>query len=299
MSGGRPASPLPAILTLMVAMTVVPVMDAIAKHLSATLPVNQITWARYVFHLALAVPMMLMLHPARELRPARLALQLLRGLMLVISTYTFFLGVAYLPLADALALAFIAPLAVTALSPLLLGEHVGARRFTAVAVGFLGALVIIRPGSGLMHWAAAYPLAAGISYALYVVLTRKLAGTAPPLVTLVYGAIIGALVTSASLPFAWKAPAPAEWGWMVAIGLCAALAHYLIIRAYEHAPASLLSPFSYIEIVSASALGYFCFGDFPDGWTWVGIAILIASGVYISLRERKLALKRDVPSAPS
>lgn len=296
---GRPASPLPAILTLMVAMSVVPVMDAIAKHLSATLPVNQITWARYVFHLALAVPMMLMLHPARELRPARLGLQLLRGLMLVISTYTFFLGVAYLPLADALALAFIAPLAVTALSPLLLGEHVGARRFTAVAVGFLGALVIIRPGSGLMHWAAAYPLAAGISYALYVVLTRKLAGTAPPLVTLVYGAIIGALVTSASLPFAWKAPGAAEWFWMAAIGLCAALGHYLIIRAYEHAPASLLSPFSYIEIVSASALGYFCFGDFPDSWTWVGIAILIASGVYISLRERKLALKRDVPSAPT
>jgi drug/metabolite transporter (DMT)-like permease len=174
---GRSASPLPAILTLLVAMSIVPVMDAIAKHLSATLPVIQITWARYVFHLAIAVPMVLTMHPLRALRPARVGLQLLRGVMLVISTYTFFLGVAYLPLADALALAFIAPLVVTALAPLLLGEHVGPRRFSAVGVGFLGALVIIRPGSGMVHWAAIYPLGAGISYALYVVLTRKLAGS--------------------------------------------------------------------------------------------------------------------------
>jgi drug/metabolite transporter (DMT)-like permease len=295
----RSASPLPAVLTLMVAMSIVPVMDAIAKHLSATLPVIQITWARYVFHLAIAVPMVLAMHPPRALRPARVGLQLLRGVMLVISTYSFFLAVAYLPLADALALAFMAPLVVTALSPWLLGEHVGVRRFTAVGVGFLGALVIVRPGSGVVHWAAIYPLAASISYALYVVLTRKLAGTAPPLVTLVYGAIIGGLVTSAALPFAWRPPSPAEWGWMAVIGACAALGHYLIIRAYERAPASLLAPFTYVEIVSASALGYFCFGDFPDRWTWVGIAILVASGIYISVRERKLALPRDVPGAPT
>jgi drug/metabolite transporter (DMT)-like permease len=294
----QPASPVPAILTLLAAMSIVPAMDATAKHLSATLPVIQITWARYVFHLAIAVPMVLAHYPMAVLRPARLGLQLLRGVMLVISTYSFFLGVAYLPLADTLALAFIAPLVVTALAPLTLGEHVGPRRFAAVGVGFLGALLIIRPGGGMMHWAAAFPLGAGVSYALYVILTRKLAGSAPPLVTLVYGAVIGGIVTSALLPFVWRWPGLVEWGWMAVIGLCAALGHYLVIRAYEHAPASLLAPFTYVEIVSASALGYAIFGDFPDIWTWVGIAILIASGVYISLRERRLALVRDVRGAP-
>ncbi len=295
---GPPGSPLPAIVTLLAAMSIIPAMDAAAKHLSATLPVLQITWARYVFHLVVALPMVLAHYPLAALRPARMRLQLLRGSMLVISTYAFFLGVSYLPLADTLALAFIAPLVVTALAPMLLGEKVGPRRFAAVGIGFLGALVIVRPGGAMMHWAAVFPLGAGVSYALYVILTRKLAGSAPPLVTLVYGAVIGGIVTSATLPFVWRWPAPAEWGLLAAIGLCAALGHYLVIRAYERAPASLLAPFTYVEILSASALGYALFGDFPDSWTWAGIAILIASGIYIALRERRLEVARDVPGAP-
>lgn len=295
----RAASPLPAILTLLLAMAIVPLMDAIAKHLSQTMPVAQITWARYMFHLVLAVPILLWTQHGGVLVPRRAGLQLLRGVMLVCSTFTFFLSVSYLPLADALALGFISPLVVTLLSPLMLGEHVGVRRLSAVAVGFVGALIIIRPGSGVMHWASLLALSAGCTYAFYVILTRKLAGTAPPIVTLVYGALFGALVTSAALPFAWKAPSPAEWAWMAAIGGCAACSHYLIIRAYEGAQASLLQPFTYTEIVMATLLGFLWFGDFPDLWTWTGIAILTASGVYISLRERRLALTRDVPSAPT
>lgn len=293
-------SPLPAILTLMVAMSAVPFMDAIAKHLSATLPVVQVTWARYVFHLVLAVPILLWTQRGGgQMVPRRIGLQLLRGVLLVCSTFTFFLSVKYLPLADALALAFVSPLVVTAVSPFLLGEKVGIRRFTAVGVGFIGALIVIRPGSGVMHWASLLALSAGVTYALYVVMTRKLAGTAPPIVTLVYGALFGALVTSTALPFAWKPPTGTEWAWMVAIGMCAACTHYLLIKAYEAAPASLLQPFTYIEIVTATILGYFWFGDFPDAWTGLGVAILIASGIYISLRERKLHLKRDETSAPT
>lgn len=230
--------------------------------------------------------------------PQRIGLQLLRGVLLVCSTFTFFLAVKFMPLADALALAFISPLVVTALSPFLLGEKVGVRRFSAVGVGFLGALIIIRPGTGMMHWAAFLALGAGCTYALYVVMTRKLAGSAPPIVTLVYGALFGALVTSSALPMAWKAPTPAEWAWMAAIGGCAACSHYLIIRAYEGAPASLLQPFTYVEIVMATILGFTWFGDFPDRWTWIGIAILVASGSYISIRERQLAIRRQETVAP-
>lgn len=294
------ASPLPAILTLVVAMSAVPFMDAIAKHLSATLPVVQVTWARYVFHLVLAVPILFWTQRGGgQMVPRRIGLQLLRGVLLVCSTFSFFLSVKYLPLADALALAFVSPLVVTAVSPFLLGEHVGMRRFTAVGIGFIGALIIIRPGSGVMQWASLLALSAGVTYALYVVMTRKLAGTAPPIVTLVYGALFGALVTSTALPFAWKQPTGAEWAWMVAIGMTAACTHYLLIKAYEAAPASLLQPFTYVEIIMATILGYLWFGDFPDAWTGVGVAILIASGIYVSLRERKLHLKRDETSAPT
>jgi drug/metabolite transporter (DMT)-like permease len=278
-----------AILLLLGAMAILPLMDAIAKHLSHEMSLWQITWARFTFHVLWLTPAFLARHRLRELMPARAGLQLLRGLCLTASTFLFFAGVAYMPIADTLALSFVSPLSVTLLSPFLLGERVGFRRLSAVGVGLLGALVIIRPGLGVFQPAALFGISTGLVYAFYVIITRRLAGTAPALVTLAYTALLGLIGTSLIVPFFWVAPSLEQWGFMVALGAIAALGHYLVILAYERGEASMLSPFSYAEMIGAVTVGYVFFGDFPDRWTWVGIAILIGSGVYISIREHRVS----------
>lgn len=271
---------------VLMALTLMPVMDAIAKHLSASFSVWQVSWARYFFHLLPVLPYTIWRYGWRCLWPAQPGLQLARGSTLLLSTICFFGGVAVMPIADTLALAFVSPLVVTALSPLLLGERVSARRYLAVAVGFGGALVIIRPGAGVMQWAALYGIGAGVTYALYLIWTRKLSGTAPALVTLCYAGIVGTVGTTVALPFVWRTPDLAQLGWMVAMGALAAFGHGLITKAYDHAPASLLAPFSYSEMVMAALIGYLWFGDFPDAWTWTGVAVIVASGLYLGLPQR-------------
>ncbi|MGH6884069.1 MAG: DMT family transporter, partial [Hypericibacter sp.] len=266
-----------------------PLMDATAKHLSHDMSLWQITWSRFTFHVLWLAPAFLARHRIRELLPARSGLQMLRGLCLMAATFLFFGGVAYMPVADTLALSFVSPLTVTLLSPFLLGERVGIRRLSAVGVGLLGALVIIRPGLSVFQPAALFGIGSGLVYAFYVIITRRLAGMAPALVTLAYTALLGMVSTSLVVPFFWVPPTLEQWGFMVAMGAIAALGHWLIILAYERGEASMLSPFSYAEMIGAVTVGYLAFGDFPDRWTWVGIAILIGSGVYISIREHRVS----------
>jgi len=280
------ASTLAGILLMLAAMTVVPLMDGVAKHLSAAYPVVQVVWARYFFHLAILLPVVLWRHGVDALVLRRPALQIVRGGFLLGSTIFFFAAIALMPIADALALVFVAPLMVTALSPVVLKEQVGIRRWAAVSVGFVGVMVIVRPGFSTFHWGMVLALSAGATYALYSLATRKLSGSAPPLVTLAYTALLGALCMSAVVPFFWIPPDPTGLAWMILLGLIAAGAHFLIIKAFEHAEASLLAPLGYGEIFMATVVGYFAFGDFPDPWTWLGITIVIGSGVYVSLRER-------------
>jgi drug/metabolite transporter (DMT)-like permease len=273
---------------IVLSYALVPMMDGIAKYLSADYPVGQIVWARYFFHLAVLLPLVLLRHGGRALLPARPWAQVLRGALLLGSTILFFTAIAEMPIADALALVFVSPLVVTALSPLVLGERVGLRRGSAVVVGFLGALVIIRPGFGVLQPAALLALGAGCLYGSYLLATRRLAGAAPPLVTLTYTALIGAIVMSLWVPFVWQPPSLGAWAWMIAMGSLAASGHFLLIKAFEHAPATILAPFTYVEIIAATVVGYFAFGDFPDAWTWIGITIIAGSGLYILLRERKV-----------
>ena len=248
----------------------------------------EITWARYFIHWIVLLPLLFARYSWSAFRPAQLAMQLARSTTLLVGTALFFFGLAYMPIADTLALFFISPLVTTALAPFLLGEKVGSRRYAAVALGFIGALIIIRPGLGVFRWPALFGISAGFCYAFYSIWTRKLAGTAPPLVTAGFTALVGCIVMTATAPLYWIMPTEGEIGLMLALGLIAAAGHYLLILAYERAPASLLAPFAYFEIVMAVVVGYVLFGDFPDSWTWVGIAVLAASGIYISLRERKL-----------
>ena len=281
-------SPLTAILLLVTAMSVVPLMDGIAKYLTATYPVSQIVWARYFFHLVILLPLVLWHHGRHGLIPQKPGVQVLRSAFLLLSTIFFFAAIALIPLADAIALIFVSPLIVTALSPLVLGEQVGLRRWSAVIVGFLGALIVFRPGLGVLQWGALLAIFAGSTYAFYVLMTRKLSGSAPPLVTLFYTALLGAAIMSAVMPFTWVQPSAGHLVLMVTMGAIAASGHFLIIMAFERAPASLLAPYGYSEIVMATVVGYVAFGDFPDQWTWIGVAVIVCSGIYISLRERRL-----------
>ena len=283
--------PLTGILLLVGAMMLVPMMDGLAKHLSSTYTTEQVVWARYFFHLAFLLPLVLWRFGRQALAPKRPVAQILRGGLLLASTVLFFAAIAEMPLADTLALVFVYPFIVTALSPLLLGEPVGPRRWSAVLIGFVGALIVIRPGFGVFQWSALLGVGAGAVYAFYVIATRRLAGSSPPLVTLLYTALLGAVVMSAVLAFvlpgSWTPPSPGGWALMALMGLIAATGHLLLIMAYERAPASLLSPYGYSEMVMAVLVGLVAFGDFPDGGTLLGVAVIVGSGVYIALRERK------------
>ena len=291
-SPGPSANPLLGILLMLGAMAIIPVMDATAKLLTERYHMVQLVWARYFFHLLLLLPYVLLRHGVRVFRPGRPLLQVVRSSLLMVSTGLFFIAIAFMPLADAIAVVFVYPFIITALSPWVLGERVGVWRWGAVAVGFIGTLIIIRPGLGVASPGVPFALAAGSVYACYVLSTRKLAGVDPPLVTLAFTGLVGAVVSSALLPFFWITPELGDWPLMLLMGFCAAVGHFGIILAHEKATAAQLAPIGYAEIVSTSILGYLYFGDFPDAITWLGIAIVVASGVVISIREtRRMRLK--------
>ena len=285
---------------MLLSMTIIPIMDGLAKVLTADYPIAEVVWGRYFFHLLYLLPVVIFRYGPSALLPRHMGLQIIRGGLLLSSTVCFFAAIAEMPLADSLALVFIYPVIVTALSSILLGEKVGIRRWAAISVGFLGALVIIRPGFNNIDSGTIYAIAAGAIYALYVIATRKLSGSAPPLVTLTFTALLGAAIMSVWVPFEWVAPNSFDWSLMAAMGACAALGHFLLIKALDHAPASVLAPFGYSEIIMATIIGFVVFGDFPDAITWLGVGVITLSGIYISFRERKAnILTHSIPAQES
>ncbi len=278
--------PLFGIGLMVVAMLALPIMDAAAKYMSARIPTLQLVWARFFFHTLLLIPIALWHHPVRELFPQRAGLQTVRALMILCATALFFRAVALMPLADTLAVFFIYPFIITAFAPWVLGDRVGVWRWTATIIGFIGALVIIQPGFATLTQGVLFAIGAGFSYSFYALSTRKLAGIDPPLVTLFFTGLIGLVVTSVLLPFAWVVPQAGDWMLMAVMGLVSAAGHYCVILASECAPAPLLAPLAYVEIISATLLGYFIFADLPDRMTWIGIAIIVASGIVIAWREK-------------
>jgi len=275
------------ITLMLLGVSIVPVMDGLAKHLAGYYPVSQIVWARFFFHFLFMLPVMLLQYRADVLRVKQPLLQVVRGGFLLGATLCFFWSLKFLSIPDALTLLFVSPLIVTCLSPFLLGEHVGVRRWSAVVVGFIGVCIVLRPGGGAFQLASLAALGAGLCHACYILATRRLSGTAPPPVTLFYTSLLGMVVLSCYVPWHWETPNTAHFLAMVAVGAIAAVGHYLLIKAFDYAEASVLAPFGYGEIVMATVVGYIGFGDFPDPVTWLGIAVIIGSGVYIALRESK------------
>jgi drug/metabolite transporter (DMT)-like permease len=283
-------NPVKGIGLMLLAMAVLPCIDVIAKYMGAHgTPVLMIVWARLTFGAVLTLPFAFRHTGLAKLFPDRPFVHGLRALLLITATFLFFLSLKYLPIADALAIFFVQPLVVTALSPLINKEHVGPRRWAAVAVGFVGTLIIIRPGFGALNPGSLLALASGTSLALYFLVTRRIAGGQKAIVTTFHTNLLGGVITSVLVCFVWVTPTPTDWLLMVALAAIANIGHNFIVRAYDHAEASLLAPLAYTEMVTSTILGLIFFGDFPDAWTFVGVAILISCAIYISMRERAQA----------
>ncbi len=274
-----------AIIYNLLAWVILPIMDGFAKYLSSDLPVLQITWARYFFTVVFTFPLMLFFFKKYLVWTDKPKLQLIRGLILLTANISFFYSISVISLPKALTLAFVAPLVVTAFSPFFLGESVGYRRWAAVIIGFIGSLVVIRPGFLEINLASLAALGTGIMYGFYLIITRKLSTSDNPLLTLLLTGVVGAIIATTFMPFVWVSPTFNQWSIMAAIGLFACIGHLFIILSLKYADASKLAPFSYFEIVTNIIIAYYFFGDFPDSWTFLGLFIIVFSGIYISRRE--------------
>lgn len=283
-----PDASLRAILFTLLAVLMFASMNGVVKYLLETHAVLQVVWGRYVFALIPVVAFAALrgVRPRDIARTRRPSLQLSRGLLLLGATLLFSSGLSFLPLAETEAISFVAPLFVTALSVPLLKEQVGWRRWAAVLVGFCGVLIIIRPGFGVFSWAAILPIGSALCYALYQIATRVAGRTDGPVQSLLYVSVVGAVVLSCVVPFVWVWPSPVAWLLLALVGVIGGLAHFLLIRALDLAPAAVLQPFTYAQLLGAVVVGYLLFGAFPDPWTVLGGLIVVGSGLYIIYREQ-------------
>jgi len=274
-----------AIILNLSAWVMLPIMDGFAKYLSSTIPVLQITWSRYFFTVIIVLPVMLIFFRKNFKWTEEPKLQLIRGLLLFCANILFFYSISIISLAKALTLAFIAPLVVTILSPILLGEKVGFRRWAAVITGFIGSLIVIRPGFVEVNLASISALGTGVLYGFYLIVTRKLHNSDHPLLTLLLTGVVGAIIGSMIMPSVWVHPTSTEWYMMFALGLFASIGHLFLILSLRYADASKLAPFGYFEIITNIIIGYYFFNHFPDSWTFIGLFVIISSGIYIFKRE--------------
>lgn len=275
-----------------------PLIDVSAKFASQEVSVGQVTLARMVVQAVLMAPLVLILRARWRLNWAQLGWMSLRAALLLASTFTFVSAVQVMPVADALAIAFVEPFIILALGALFMGEAVGPRRIGAAIVGFLGALLVIQPNFAAFGAVALFPLGTALFFALYMLVTRRISQTADPVAMQFHTAWLGVvlilpvLALGASLDIGSLALArarPAIWGWMFGVGLAAAVSHMAITVALRFAPSATLAPLHYLEIVTAVAFGWLFFGDWPDTASWAGIVVIMASGLYIIARERAVA----------
>ena len=274
-------------IALMVASLIVfSASDGLVKYVATSYSPVQIIWTRYVVYAVLLLPAVVLQLRRRRLWPDRAWMQGARGLLLVFSAVSGAYAVGRLPLADFAAIGFVGPLFVTALSIPFLGEHVGIRRWSAVIVGFIGVLIVVRPGTSGFEPAALVLIGGSLCWAMGFIIARKAGTTTPAIVALIWTALIGLPVSSLGVPFVWKDPTLVDLLAMVAMGISHLAGQYLLIRAIDYASASILAPITYSQMIWATAIGMFAFGTFPDHWTIVGATVIVGSGLYVWHRER-------------
>ncbi len=274
-----------AILLNLSAWTMLPIMDGIAKYLSSSLPVLQITWARYFFTVVIILPTMVLFFKKNLKLSEKPKLQIIRGALLFFANILFFYSISQISLSKALTLAFIAPLIVTIFSPIFLNEKVGFNRWVAVMIGFFGCLIVIRPGLIDFNLATFAALGTGFMYGFYLIVTRKLSNVDNPLLTLLFTGIVGAFIGSFVIPFYWVMPSSDQWFFLFLIGFFASIGHLLLILSLKLADASKLAPFGYFEILPNVIIGFYFFNNVPDIFHLAGLVLIIGSGVYIFKKE--------------
>ena len=286
--------PLRAIALVLASTVVFAISDTAAKVLTQSIPPIQATWLRFLVFVLIVVPAGLLARGPRLLSSRRPGVQVLRGIALAGAAMFFMSGLRYLPVADMTALNFIAPLLITALSIPLLGERVDARRWIAALVGLAGVVMIVRPGTSAFDPAALLPLGSALAWALAAILTRLGAGD-PPETTLAFSSLVGFVVLCCFVPFAWGPMTARDIGLGVFVAVLSTAGHWLVVMAFRRAPASVLAPFSYAQLISATVCGLVVFGDLPGLWTAAGAAVIAASGLYTAHRERALARAAATP----
>lgn len=290
--------PLLGIALMLAFCLLAPLLDTASKLATQTIPVGQITAARFLVQGALMVPVAVLMGLAWRVGKRDAWLLVLRAVFLIVSTFGFVAGVTVMPIADALAIVFVEPFILLFLGHWIFGDPVGPRRIWASVVGFLGALLVIRPSLSAFGPVALFPLLTAFSFAAYVLVTRAIAARVHPVTQQLHTSLAGSLICLTvllsadgrgfgTLDAVW--PQGLAWLWLFGVGFWAAASHMCMTMALRYMSAATLAPIHYLEIVTAVALGYAVFGDFPTLLTWAGIAIIVASGLYIIWRERQAA----------
>lgn len=270
------------ILFMLTAGLLFPVMGGFAKLLGQDYSSLQISWARAFGHIIFLTALFMPRMGLSLFRTRRPLLQLFRSAMLFTSNLNFFFAISFIPLAKAAAISLAAPLIVAALAWPMLGERTTRARVVALLIGFIGVLVVIRPGTALFHWASIFVLISATAYGVYQILTRRIAAIDSPETSALYSAFVGGFGMLLVLPFVWQTPASLlDVGLFIGVGVLGALGHYCVARAFGYAPANMLSPFQYFQLLGSVAVGWLLFSEFPDAVTWVGAAIIVGSGLYI------------------
>jgi drug/metabolite transporter (DMT)-like permease len=262
-------------------------MNGLAKLMTQTYSSEQVVWARTLSHLIFVFALFVPQHGLRILHTRRPGIQFTRSCLLILATFLFFSALRHVSMAEAASISFTAPLIVAILAGPMLGEKVTLSRVVALLVGFAGVLVVIRPGTDVFQWASLLIVGNACCYALYQVLTRRVSVSDSPETSAVYSALVGSVLMSLVVPFSWTTPASwTDVALLASLGVFGGLGHYCVARALFFAPASLVSPFQYLQMIGSVAVGYLLFADRPDSMTWAGAALIIGAGLWVGSRAQ-------------
>lgn len=283
----RVSRPLLGVLLMCTACALFPVMNGFVKLLTTTYDPVQIVWFRITMHLVLVAVVFLPRLGLGLFRTRRVASQIASSIMMLLSTILFFSAVRNVPVAEAISISFVAPLAVVLLAWPLLGERITVVRLAAVLLGFAGVLVVIRPGSAIFQWSSVLIVGSALAYAVYQIIIRRLAGIDHPATSIFYSVLLGTVLMSAMVPFVWKTPASwIDWVMLCSLGALGGLGHYCIARAMTYASANFLAPFNYTQMIGSVVVGYLMFAEVPDLYTWLGTLLIAGAGLLVGWTGR-------------